>query len=266
MRRAGCGSDETTFERNNAKPQPESSGTRARPPDSELEDSSTRVPQELIEWLRVISADVNDGEWQEGMCILRRGPRRRTHSGGDESASFSPFPTAISTAQGSTLEPSYRLKPPLSERIQWTDISSSIPCCCVSHVQLFATPRTVAYPAPVSKGFHRQTYWRGLSFLSPGDLPGPGIEVRSPAWEGRFFTTEPPGKSIFFPCIDTNLFISLLLSMYMSVHLALTCLLCQESLNYYRFSSLVSKNSALTYPLSSFQKVFEGRDHMLCFS
>ena len=103
MRRAGCGSDETTFERNNAKPQPESSGTRARPPDSELEDSSTRVPQELVEWLRVISADVNDGEWQEGMCILRRGPRRRTHSGGDESASFSPFPTAISTAQGSKL-------------------------------------------------------------------------------------------------------------------------------------------------------------------
>ena len=158
------------------------------------------------------------------------------------------------------------LKPPLSERIQWTDISSSICCCCVSRVQLFATPLTVACPAPLSKGFHRQTYWSGLPFPSPGDLPGTGIDLWSPAWAGRFFTTEPPGKSIFFPCIHTNLFTSLLLSIYMSVHLALTCLLCWESLNYYRFLSLISKNSALTYPLSSFQKVFEGQDHMLCFS
>ena len=26
------------------------------------------------------------------------------------------------------------------------------------------------------------------------DLPGPGIELMSPALAGRFFTTEPPGK------------------------------------------------------------------------
>ena len=26
------------------------------------------------------------------------------------------------------------------------------------------------------------------------DLPGPGIELESPALAGRFFTTEPPGK------------------------------------------------------------------------
>ena len=30
----------------------------------------------------------------------------------------------------------------------------------------------------------------------PGDLPDPGIELASPAMAGRFFTTEPPGKSI----------------------------------------------------------------------
>ena len=29
-------------------------------------------------------------------------------------------------------------------------------------------------------GFSRQEYWRGLPFLSPGDLPDPGIEPRSP--------------------------------------------------------------------------------------
>ena len=138
--------------------------------------------------------------------------------------------------------------------------------CLITQLCLTLRDTMDCSQASLSMRFLRQEYWRGLPFLSPGDLPGPGIEFGSPAWEGRFFTTEPPGKSIFFPCIDTNLFISLLLSMYMSVHLALTCLLCQESLNYYRFSSLISKNSALTYPLSSFQKVFGGRDHMLCFS
>ena len=29
-------------------------------------------------------------------------------------------------------------------------------------------------------GFSRQEYWSGLPFHSPGDLPNPGIEPRSP--------------------------------------------------------------------------------------
>ena len=29
--------------------------------------------------------------------------------------------------------------------------------------------------------FSRQGYWSGLPFLSPGDLPNPGIKPRSPA-------------------------------------------------------------------------------------
>ena len=40
----------------------------------------------------------------------------------------------------------------------------------------------------------RQEKWSGLPFPTPGDLPDPGIEPRSPALAGRFFTTEPPGK------------------------------------------------------------------------
>ena len=51
----------------------------------------------------------------------------------------------------------------------------------LSRVQLFATPWTVAYQAPLSMGFSRQEYWSGLPFPSPGDLPDPGIEPRSPA-------------------------------------------------------------------------------------
>ena len=65
---------------------------------------------------------------------------------------------------------------------------------CSSRVQLFVTPWTVARQAPLSTGFPRQEYWRGLPFPPPGDLPDPGINPTSPALAGRFFTTEPPGK------------------------------------------------------------------------
>ena len=40
---------------------------------------------------------------------------------------------------------------------------------------------TVAHQAPLSMGFPRQEYWRGLLFPSPRDLPYPGIKPTSPA-------------------------------------------------------------------------------------
>ena len=60
----------------------------------------------------------------------------------------------------------------------------------LSHVLLLATTTrwTVAYQAPRSMGFSRQEYWSGLPFPSPGDLPNPGIEPRSPALQTRRFT------------------------------------------------------------------------------
>ena len=57
----------------------------------------------------------------------------------------------------------------------------------LSCVQLFATPCTVAHQAPPSMGFSTQEYWSGLPLPSPGDLPDPGIETRSPAIAGRRF-------------------------------------------------------------------------------
>ena len=39
----------------------------------------------------------------------------------------------------------------------------------------------VAHQAPLSMGFSRKEHWSGLPFPSPGDLPNPGIESRSPA-------------------------------------------------------------------------------------
>ena len=35
-------------------------------------------------------------------------------------------------------------------------------------------------------GFSRQEYWSGLPFSSPGNLPDPGIEPKSPALQADF--------------------------------------------------------------------------------
>ena len=66
----------------------------------------------------------------------------------------------------------------------------------LSHIQLFATPWTVAYQSPLSMGFSRQEYWSGLPFPSPGDLPDSGIEPGSRAFEADALTSEPPEKPL----------------------------------------------------------------------
>ena len=64
----------------------------------------------------------------------------------------------------------------------------------LSQVWLFATPWTVAHQAPQSMGFSRQEYCSGLPLRPSGDLPGPGIEPRSPALQADTLPSEPPGK------------------------------------------------------------------------
>ena len=64
----------------------------------------------------------------------------------------------------------------------------------LSRVQLFAIPWTIARQAPLSMEFSRQEYWSGLSFPSPGDLPDPRIEPRSPALQAASLQSDPPGK------------------------------------------------------------------------
>ena len=68
------------------------------------------------------------------------------------------------------------------------------------HIRLFATPWTVAHHALLFMGSSKQEYWSRLPFVSPRDLPEPGIEPASPmtpALATGFFTTEPPGKPIY---------------------------------------------------------------------
>ena len=75
---------------------------------------------------------------------------------------------------------------------------SCIQCMCelshLSQLQLFATLWTVAHQAPLSMEFSRQDYWSGLPFPSPGKLPNPGTEPRSPALQANSLPSEPPGK------------------------------------------------------------------------
>ena len=64
----------------------------------------------------------------------------------------------------------------------------------LSSVLLFATLWTLAHQAPPFMVFSRQEYWSGLTFLSPGDLPNPGIEPGSAALQADALPSEPPGK------------------------------------------------------------------------
>ena len=58
---------------------------------------------------------------------------------------------------------------------------------------LFPTP-SAAQQAPLSTGFSRQENWSGVPFPPPGDLPDPGIELKSPAWQVDSLPSEPPAK------------------------------------------------------------------------
>ena len=48
-------------------------------------------------------------------------------------------------------------------------------CVKVSHVQLFATPWTIAQQAPLCMKFSRQQYWRELPLPPPGGPPDLGM-------------------------------------------------------------------------------------------
>ena len=53
-------------------------------------------------------------------------------------------------------------------------------------------------------GFLKQEYWSGLLFSSPGDLPNPGIELRSPALQADALPSEPQGKPTSSPEEETK--------------------------------------------------------------
>ena len=69
----------------------------------------------------------------------------------------------------------------------------------LSLVQFFCNHMDyIAHQYLLSTRFSRQEYWSVLPFPSPGDLPNPRIEPRSPTLQADTLTSEPPGKG----CLD----------------------------------------------------------------
>ena len=61
------------------------------------------------------------------------------------------------------------------EMIMLSKASQSCPTLC--------DPMDYNQPGSFVHGFSRQKYWSGLPFPAPGDLPDPGIEPMSLAWQ-----------------------------------------------------------------------------------
>ena len=79
--------------------------------------------------------------------------------------------------------------------MDWTKKKAVCDFKSLSHVWLFVTPWTVAHQASLSMEFSRQEYWSGLYFLSPEDLPEPGIEPWSPASQADSLPFELQGRA-----------------------------------------------------------------------
>ena len=77
----------------------------------------------------------------------------------------------------------------ISPILHWLFVCSVAQLCPTLH-----KPMDWSLPGFSLHGIPRQEYRSGLPFPSPGDLPNPGIEPKSPALAGGFFTTVPPGN------------------------------------------------------------------------
>ena len=62
----------------------------------------------------------------------------------------------------------------------------------LNHVQYLVTPWIIAFQASLPMELTWQEYWSGMPFLTPGDLPKPGmklVSLVSPALASGFFTS-----------------------------------------------------------------------------
>ena len=85
------------------------------------------------------------------------------------------------------------------------------------------TPQIVALQSPLSMGFSRQEHWSGLPFLSPEDLPDPGIKPRSPALQADSLLSEPPGELSIY--VYTHIYIYIYMNE--NVKIRMSIVLCQ---------------------------------------
>ena len=78
-----------------------------------------------------------------------------------------------------------------------SDAGSVLGCCCWLLFSCSVVSNCLAHQAPLSMRSSQEDYWSGLSFPSPEDLSGAGVEPSPPALQACF-TTEPPGRCKFF--------------------------------------------------------------------
>ena len=84
----------------------------------------------------------------------------------------------------------------------WTELSRSLTCVLKIHCECEVTqlclnlcdPMDYSLSGSSVHGIFQARERSGLPFPSPGDLPNPGIEPRSPALQADALTSEPPGK------------------------------------------------------------------------
>ena len=83
---------------------------------------------------------------------------------------------------------------------------SFLSCCCCSVAQLCLTlfdPMNYSPPVYSVHGIlqvrilEQVEYWSGLPFPSSGDLPEPGIELESPAWQADSLLLSHQGSHLF---------------------------------------------------------------------
>ena len=132
--------------------------------------------------------------WMEEPGMLQSMGSRRVRHGRETSLSLS----CIGEGNGNPLQCSC-LENPRDGRAWWAVVYG----VAQSWTQLkwfsssSSTPWTVAHQVPLSMVIIQARILSGLPCSPPGDLPNPGMELRSPALQAGSLQSEPPGKPLW---------------------------------------------------------------------
>ena len=91
--------------------------------------------------------------------------------------------------------------------------------CMLSHSVMsdFATPWTAACQVLLYVGILQARILEWVASPPPGDLPNPGIELRSPSFQADSLPSEPPGKAFFFFSFITQFILRWCLVEYINI-------------------------------------------------
>ena len=101
----------------------------------------------------------------------------------------------------------------MSARSCWTEL-----CVVVAQSRPILGNPVDWSPPGSSVEFSGQEYWRRQPFPSPGDPPDPGIEPRSPALQGNFLPSEPPGNHYIYVCVSLYIYVYIYTDIYIYMY------------------------------------------------